>query len=84
MKIVRSILLVLIGIVSIVIGCNNLVGFYEVGDAYTYIDGRKHIEWSFEYPSNKSLSYIMILGGAALIVFSIPTSFNKKEKGGEQ
>lgn len=83
MKVIRSILFIAIGIVSIILGSDsyNSETYYngECYDANGYSIGTKiHID---SYDRGRSL--LFILGGATLIVFAIPTNI-KYKKGNEQ
>ena len=78
MKIIRSILLGVIGIVSILLGMNasNSEIIYN-GDYYDsngVIKGGIHLA-----ASDKGRPTLFILGGAVLIVCAIPTNLKKKE-----
>ena len=90
MKILRSILLALIGIACIITGIKELdastatITFYEKyrGDAYTGIQNaicdvtRKVHEQTWIL--KEGLGYILIFGGATLIVCAIPTNLSQK------
>lgn len=90
MKILRSILLALIGIACIITGIKELdhdVGsmtFHEIyrGDAYTGIQNAISDVTLLVAQQNRilvyGLGYIMIFGGATLIVCAIPTNLSQK------
>lgn len=80
MKLIRSILLGLIGIVSIIIGVDshNFVDNWE-GNIVKYDEkGEAHNDGGVFF-GPQGFRYVFILGGAALIAFAIPTNIKKKE-----
>lgn len=80
MKIIRSVLLGIIGITSIIIGVDthNFVDNWE-GSIVKYDEkGKAHTDAGV-YFGSQGLRHIFILGGAALIVCAIPTNLKNKE-----
>jgi len=82
MKIVRSILLMAIGVASILIGTIVIEPYQVRNEGAFYIvdsNGEEHGQNFFWYNSNtEHWKYVFILGGAALIVCAIPTNLKKK------
>lgn len=78
MKIIRSILLGVIGIVSILLGLNasnsEIIYNGDYFDSNGVITGGIHLAGS-----DKGRPTLFILGGAVLIVCAIPTNLKKKE-----
>lgn len=78
MKIIRSILLAIIGVVSIILGLNaensEIICNGDYYDANGVIKGGIHLA-----ASDKGRPTLFILGGAVLIACAIPTNLKKRE-----